>query len=992
MRKGLLLLMGMILCALQVVYAQTREITGRVTEAQGTAPLAGVTVRAKNATATTQTDADGNFRLQVPENVTSLIFSYVGYDQQEVAITGNTVNASLRQNNANLSEVVVTTGYNSVERRRYSGSTVSVAAEEVRRQPFGSFDQALQGQAPGVSVVANSGQPGAAATVRVRGVGSITGGNFPLYVVDGIQINASDFASLNQGDFERVEILKDAAATSLYGSRGSNGVIVITTRRGRAGQLRLNYDVQYGISNLPKDRLEIMNSQQKVQYELDNGNPYGWTPAEADSLKAVNFDWQDALFRQGTTRQHMLSASGGSENTRVFASLSYLDQDGIVRNTGLQRYTARVNVDNTIGNFKFGVGMQGGYSKINNTPEQNTFISSPLNAARWSNPYERDINPNTGDFQQLGGRGRLISGQPNGAMELFLNRRFFPQLKGIGNAYLEYAVPYVRGLTLRTNWGIDYTQNEEETFINRLTVTGQNSQGANGRLTRSLGRNFRYQGTSSINYKRAFGDHDIDASVFHEVIKGDFNNFFYNGFGLNNFFTNPNGITAGTGTNGFIPSVGGGQSQNGILSYFANINYGFKNKYFVTLTGRRDGSSRFGRDNQFANFGSIGVVWNVTSEDFLSSAKAINDLRLRASYGSTGNQNTPGTTRDLENYGQLPLLGRSVYNGVNNLVLTAPGNPRLRWETNTTANLGLDYALFSNRLTGSLDLYNRLTTDLFVSPPAPIATGAPGGEIPSNFGSIRNRGVEFLVRGDVIRTKDFRFSLDANVTYNQNRIVDLLQDSVLQGTTMLIEGRPINSLYLVRYAGVNPQTGVPQYLDREGKITETYDPANRVLLGTQDAPWFGGFGTNVAYKGLELMVQFNYFLGREVYNNDLLNLMEPSYFFDNLSTLRLQEWRTPGQQTSVPSFNESILETVQNSSFFAENGSFLRLRNVMLSYNLNKTTLDRIKLKSARIFVQGQNLWTATKFRGFDPEVVGNLIGAQYPAMVQGTIGLSVGF
>jgi TonB-dependent starch-binding outer membrane protein SusC len=989
MRKLRLFYLLLFMGSSSLLWAQNKTVSGRITDSLNS-PLPGVTVTAKGTKLASVTDQNGQFSISVPQNTRTLVFSSVGYESREVNIANtSTVNISLIQSGGNLNEVVITTGYNTIRRSRFAGSAVAVDAEAVRTQPLGSFDQALQGQAPGVSVVGNSGQPGAAGTVRIRGNGSLNGSNTPLYIVDGIEINAADFGTLNQGDFERVEVLKDAVSAGLYGSRGANGVIVITTRKGRAGTLQLNYDMQLGISQLPKDRLLIMNSREKIDYELANGNPFGWTAAQADSLRNVNFNWQDALFRQGSTQQYQISASGGTERTRIYASLSYLNQEGIVRATGLKRYTGRINIDNTLGNLKFGMGLQGGYSIINNTPEVNTNINAPLNAARWSNPYERDKNPNTGDYQQTGGPGRLLSAQPNGAMELFLNKRTFPQVKGIGTVYAEYAFPFLRGLSLRTNWGADYTQNESEVYIDRTTVTGQNNQGANGRLSRGLDRNFRYTGTTSLNYRKEFGEHAVDAGVYYEVVKNQFRTFSYNGYGLTNGFTNEAGITAGTGTNGFIPQVAGNGTANGLLSYFTIINYSFRNRYSLTLTGRRDGSSRFGIDNQFANFGSVGAVWNIEREAFLSGIKLINELRLRASYGSTGNERSPSG-----DFGHLPLLGRASYNGVNGFAISDPGNTRLRWETGITTNVGLDFAVWNRRVSGTVDFYNRLTENLFVSVPTSVTSGSPlaQGSIPSNFGSLRNRGIELTLRVDVVRNKDFFWTVDGNITKNRNTVLDLQKDSVLQGTTMLKEGLPANSLYLVRYAGVSAADGAPLYYKRDGSITDVYSASDRVFFGTLDAPWFGGFGTSVGYKGLELSVQFNFFKGREVYNNDLSNLMEPTYFTDNLSTLRLQEWRRPGDVTNIPGFAYGFIGTVNNTSFFIEDGSFLRLRNATLRYTFNRKMLEKIKLRSLQVFVQGQNLWTSTQFRGFDPEVVGNLTGAQYPAMVQGTAGISIGF
>jgi TonB-linked SusC/RagA family outer membrane protein len=561
----------------------------------------------------------------------------------------------LKESSSQLSEVIVT-GYSTIDRAKFSGATVNVSGGSVAKQPFGSFDNGLQGASSGVNVTANGGQPGQNAVVRIRGNGSINGSNVPLYIVDGIEISAADFQTMNAGDFENVEILKDAISTGIYGSRGSNGVIVVTTKKGKSGQIQFNYDAQVGQSRMPEDRLIVMNSQQKIDYEVARGNPYGWTAAEQAELKAVNFSWKDALFQTGNTQQHQISANGGTEASKFYASLSFLDQDGIVQTTGLKRYTARANVDNRVKNFRFGLGVQGGYSNRDNTGENNTFLSSPLNAIRWSNPYERDINPLTGDYNESGGAGtgQLTSGQPNGAMELFLNRTNNKQLKGLVTSYLEYHIPAVKGLFARTNWGGDYTQNENDNFTSPRTSTGIARQGI---LARQYNRNFRYTGTTSINYGTTFGKHDISGGVFTEVVKNDFRTFGFSGYGLTNGFSNEFGITPGTATTpNLIPPVNGSGTQNGLLSFFALANYGYSGKYFLNLVARRDGSSRFGSGNRWANFGSVGASWLLSEETFIKNIDFITDLRIRASYGSTGNQGT-------DDY-PTAVFGRATYAGV----------------------------------------------------------------------------------------------------------------------------------------------------------------------------------------------------------------------------------------------------------------------------------------------------------------------------------------
>ncbi|MFN5422422.1 MAG: TonB-dependent receptor plug domain-containing protein, partial [bacterium] len=380
MRK-IVSLLTMMLLFMATSFAQNKTVTGKVTDGNG-APVSGATISV-GGKSIGATNNNGEFTISVPSSATSISVSSIGFEQMSVKLTGAPLAVSLAAASANSVAEVVVTGYTTIQRKKFSGAIATAPAQEIRKQPFGSFDQALQGQAAGVSVVSNTGQPGSGGQVRIRGNGSISGGNFPLYIMDGVEISAGDFATLNQGDFERVEVLKDAVATAMYGSRGANGVIVITTRRGRAGQLQLNYDAQYGISEMPEDRMSIMNSDEKIAYEIRRGNVYGWDPATADSLRKVNFNWKDVFFQRGITHQHMVSASGGSSTSKFFASLSYMDQEGILNTTGLKRYTARVNVDNTIRNWRFGLNIQSGWSNISRTSESDSYLSSPLNAGRW---------------------------------------------------------------------------------------------------------------------------------------------------------------------------------------------------------------------------------------------------------------------------------------------------------------------------------------------------------------------------------------------------------------------------------------------------------------------------------------------------------------------------------------------------------------------------------------------------------------------------------
>jgi TonB-linked SusC/RagA family outer membrane protein len=980
----------LLLLSVSLTFAQTKEIKGKVTDSKDGGPVIGATVTV-GTKAYGVTSATGVFTVKVPVATTKITFSSVGYSDTAIAVGSGFLTVLIRPDESKALSEVVITGYTTTQKKKFAGATALVSPEEIRKQPFGSFDQALQGGAAGVSAVAGSGQPGANAVVRIRGNGSINGGNVPLYIMEGIEISAADFASLNQGDFERVEILKDAVATAQYGSRGANGVVVITTRKGKAGKLELTYDGQVGFSKLPEDRLVVMNSDQKITYEMQRGNPYGWTTAQADSLRKVNFNWTDALFQTGVTQQHMISASAGSANSKFYASLSYMNQDGIVKTTGLKRYTARVNVENSVKNFKFGLNLQGGFSNIVATSEGNTTLSTPLNAIRWGNPYERDINPNTGDYQQFGGPGYLYSGQPNAAMELYLDYNYSKQIKAVGNVYLEYHFPFLKGMYFRTNWGIDYANVDAASFNDPRTAGAQARMGA---LGRSSATSFRYTGTTSLNYKQNFGKHELEVGVFTEAVKNQSSSFGYTAYGFTNGFRNEAGITQGSTANAsYIPSVSGGGTENGILSYFGILNYGYSGKYYLTLVGRRDGSSRFGVNNRFANFGSAGITWSVKDEGFMQNIKFVDDLRLRASIGSNGNNQTQAGDYPI------PLFGVASYAGVAGWVPATPGNLDYRWETNRTVNLGLDFALLKRRVRGTVEFYERKTMDLYASNFIdPQNSGFSS--VPSNYGTLMNRGVEITLGGDVISSKNFNWNITGNITYNQNKVIDLIQDSVVGGTTILKEGYASNTLFLVEYGGVNPANGNALYVNPATKATTmTYSTALKTYYGTTDAPWFGGITSTWRYKGFELSAQLNFFLNRVQYNNDKNNLTNPTYYFDNMHVEVLKEWKAPGDITNVPRPSSGATSLGPANPYqsattrFLEDASFWRLRNVTFGYTFSSKLLSKAKIRTARIFVQGQNLWTATQFQSFDPETTGtSLTGAQYPALKQTTIGLTVGF
>ena len=975
-----LFLMGL-LCAAQFLYAQVR-VSGRVTAENGSA-LAGATVSVKSTNTNAITDADGSFVISAPANST-LVFTFSGYQAVERTINNaalNDISIVLQPAEKALTEVVVT-GYTTQTRRQFTGSIARVSGQEVALQPIASLEQLLQGKATGVLIQSQSGQPGSAAAVTIRGKGSVIGGTEPLYIVDGIQVTSADFQGINPADIETYNILKDAVATSQYGSRGANGVIVVATRRGQNAKTRFAYDFQYGLQMLPSNKLKLMNSAEHLDYEFnydrpDGMNPFQWTQADRDSLLKLNPDWEEAIFRKAQTQQHILSATGGNDKTKFFLSGSIFRQDGLVYTTFLDRYTGRANIDHTAGNLKIGLSTSVGYSTFSGTEENDNVITTPLNAFRWMLPYVTPYGPD-GDFNRDD-----PGGNPNPLVDLYLTTNRNKQIKGIGAINLEYRFPFARGLSVRTLWGIDFTDNQNEAYVDVNSYTNDVVQGSSGAFSVGSLRRTRVTGTTSLNYEKRVGEHNFNVGAFIESIKRKTTSSGFTGYGLIGPLKNAAGITPGNPTNNFIPDVKGDQTEEGIISYFLIGNYDYRGKYFLNLTGRRDGSSRLAPGFKYVNYGGIGLGWLLSAEDFMKDVSLINNLKLKASFGSAGNSNIGNSYEAFEQF------GTTTYNGVAGLVLVNLKKPGLTWETRQTLNIGTEFTMFNNRLTGVVEVYNANTNRLYLNRQLSSTNGV--GSIVTNMGKLRNQGIEIALGYDVIKSRDFTWNLNANWTGNKSKIIELDGNNEnIEGISINQVGQPLNSVYIVRYAGVNPDNGEARYLAKDGKLTEIYDPNDAVIVGQFDPKGFGGFGTTFTYKGFELSALFNYQYGHKIYNNGRADVENPQYWFSGLATSMLREWKQQGDITDIPS---AFSDFHYSSSRFIESGNFLRFRNVMLSYNFAKSITDRLKLSSIRLFVQGQNVYTWHNFQGYDPEIsTGALTGAQYPALKAFTGGISVGF
>lgn len=1015
MRRLLLFMMG-VLFACTHLFAQNRTITGKVTDANGIA-IPGATITVTGTNTTTVANANGAFTISVPASARSLTISSVGFVTQTINLgADNNVDASLVSSSTEMATVVVT-GYQRVKRSEYSGSATKVTSEKINFVPAASFDQILQGRAPGLLITTGSGQPGTAARVQVRGASSITGGNSPLFIVDGMPVEAGVFQSINPNDFESVDVLRDALATAQYGNRGANGVIVATTKKGKVGKPVISYNGQVGVTQIGEQRFDMMNSTQILQYQemlgrfLPTITLPGWfysrnNPANVglpaatltqydnilDSLRAINTNWADVFQRDGKFQSHDVNVSGGNGGTSYFLSGGYYKEDGIGLRSNLERYTFRANVTNKSDKLTFNFNGSAGYTNRDFIESENSVtLANPFAAPYLALPYHKLYNA---DGSVAVGSGKV---GPNAFARVSETSSGSDQIKLLGSMSATYDI--TKNISLGGFAGLDYrTTNSERavypnTYASNNTTfpTGPGNGNPVGQGSFGKGNTNFLQTIVRLNggYHRVFADrHDVDVQLISEYTREKVNAFSYTGYGINDKLLNtPAGITPGTSTNLLIPAVGGSKTGRALYALMAIAKYTFDGKYTFNGSIRRDASSQLPTDNRWVTFMAGGVTWAVLKEDFASNWNKVSDLRVRASYGTTANADG----FPFGNFGYLPLYGGGSYNGSATIGLSNLGNLDLKWEKIATLNIGVDFGFFRNRLNGSVDVYNKRGFDNIITQKIPAYNGATTLDV--NAATVRNRGVEVQLSGDVIRTKDFTWTVGGNVAYNKNEILDLGQvNEFEQGTEIVREGLPIGSHYIVKWAGVDAATGAPLYYKKDGTITNVYSDEDKVAdFGTYNAPWIGGYNTTLKYKGFQLDALFTFQEGFKRFNNQDFFQLNHAFAIQgfNLRTEMLEMWQKPGDVTDI----QSPLFQRQFVSKDIQDASFTRLRNVTLSYNIPARILGFTKVfNGARIYVQGQNLYTWTNWTGFDPEDDDNIAQYEYPTPRTFTLGLNVNF
>ncbi|MBQ8470509.1 MAG: TonB-dependent receptor [Alistipes sp.] len=961
------------------LYAQGEKVTvsGVVTSAEDKLPLIGVAVVTEAMSGVT-TSIDGDYTIEV-EAGTKLTFQYVGYQTTEWLVPTGQSSATFNLEmlpEAQAMEEVVVIAYGVRKKGTVASSVSTIKAEKIENTPTAAFDQALQGQVPGLTVLSNTGEPSAAAVMTIRGTNSINSGTAPLYILDGVPISSSDFNTINPADIESLSVLKDASSTSIYGARAANGVIVITTKRGRmADRPHVEYRMQLGISQVAHGKWDLMNTAERIQYEKEIGMTAGQNYA---LLSQTDVNWMEEVFKSDAMLQsHEISMSGADEKTNYYLSAGYYSQEGTAVGSLFDRYSLRTNIERRATDWlKVGTNTMLNYQEIQQADEGSYTLVTPISAARFMMPY---WSPYRADGSLASVSDGSWKGTGQNPLEWLENNPVeYKKYKLISTLFAE-ATP-IEGLTIRSQFSLDYGHTTGFGKSYPSYAPNQND----GSASRSTTDSHTLTVTNTINYRFMKGTkHSFNLMVGQEGIDYHYEAFSLMTKGQNNDkLTN---LSTGTRATSWSDTT---DSDYGFLSFFGRGEYNYDNRFYLEGAVRADASSRFGASRRWSGFWSVGFMWNLRNEKFMESwSRWLTNAQISLSTGTSGNSSIP-------NYEHLALItGGMDYVGDAGLSLAQPGKEKLGWEKPWTSNFALKLG-FWNRLNVDLELYYKKTSDMLMEVPQ-VTSDKGYGYYWDNVGSMVNKGFEVNVMGTLIQTEKFLWTVNANVSYNHNEITELyngVQEYERSNTnTKLVVGHPLGEFYINRYAGVNPANGDALWYTKDGELTNELRDSDKVLVGkSYMAPWQGGFGTAVSWKGLSLSAQFSWVADRWMLNNDrYFDESNGRFASYNQSNRLLNRWKQPGDLTDIPRHGVYT----EFDSRLLEDASFLRLKNVMLSYTLPTEWMKKTRVFSgARLYVQAQNLLTFTKFSGLDPEGTSNIYAAQYPMSRQFTFGLDLKF
>lgn len=989
MNKKLVLVGAALLMGASAVSAQKR-VTGRVVDADG-APVFGATVKVEGTKFVTITDEHGDFSLNgVPSSAKQLSVTYIGMQPTTVSVAGN-VRVVMKQNDRQLDEAVVV-GYGTARKvGTVVGSIATVGSDKVENKPSANALDALQGQVAGFQILTNTGDAGDAiggSSSVIRGIGSLTIGNEPLYVVDGVPTSSSVLAMMNNNDIEKVTVLKGANATSIYGSRASNGVVFITTKRGRTHErARVTVGQSIGWSSLARRAGEPMNGAELLDFRFEHG---GLTPTQYTTFKnaQTNTNWQDVSFRKNApVYQTNFAITGGSEKTSYYTSASYFKQSGLTPGSKFKRLTFRSNVESEpLSWLRYGANVSVSYDERSTsiaTYQGSNYLNGGIMTTQlynpaW-NPYDEDGNI-LDYFENNGGTAYTQEGLTK------YNPRRTNDIRTVSSAYLQLTP--IKGLTIKSQLGVD-------AYDSRSTSKRLPSHPAylgNGNVSESFGRFAQFTITNTAEYRFNIDEvHDFTFLLGQEGIKASYESFGASGSGQRNDAI----TTLGNALESPLPSYSYYKYE--YLSFFGRAEYSYADKYFFNLTIRNDASSRFGARNNNATFVSGGVMWDMKRESFLRDVKWLNNLQFRADVGSTGNSS-------IGNYDHLALVSNGLYGANYAYGLGTIGNEDLKWEKQIQTSIGIEARLF-NRLDLGISYYNRKTKDMLMEVPLAYSTGF--GSIMRNVGQMTNRGVELSFGVDVVRTPELVLNIHGNYTYNKN-VIDELFNGVQEWPmssylVSYIVGKSLN-FYMPVYAGVDKETGEPMWY-KKGYVadpTYTFDPETMTKEYNEDelsqdtgkkryAPQNGGFGITLSWKGLTFNADFAYTLGKYIVNNDnfyTFNTYDiPGYYNQHKDMFDI--WEKVGDETLIPAYGTPI----QFDTHLLENASFLRLKNISISYDLPKGWMQATHfIKNVRITGTARNLFTVTKYTGADPELDSNLSIGAFPNTREYSIGAEITF